>query len=166
MKKTLLWGAIATLFFASCSKNEFGVEPTIEPSGDFVASLSSETRTELQGTSVVWNAEDELTIFTKTEHNRQYRVKELSADGRTATFGFVNYTGTSSNNINANYAVYPYNADATISGDVISTAVAAEQVYNAEKVDLSCALMVAKSQDNSFAFVNAGSLMRGKALCA
>lgn len=160
MKKSLLWGAIATLFFASCSKNEFGVDSTIEQSGDFVAMLSNETRTELKGTSVVWNAEDELTIFTKTEHNRQYKVKDLSEDGRTATFGYVNYTGTSSNAINANYAVYPYNVEATISGDVISTAVAAEQVYNAEKVDLSNALMVAKSESNSFAFVNAGALMR------
>ena len=159
MKKSLLWGAIAALFFASCSKSELNLEPAVEPTADFAATFA-QTRTELQGTAVVWNADDELSIFTKTEHNRQYRVKSLSEDGRTATFGFVNYTGTSSNVINANYALYPFNADATISGDVISTVIASEQVYNAEKVDLSYALMVAKSDDNNLAFTNAGALIR------
>ncbi|MBQ1202064.1 MAG: hypothetical protein IIX59_08830, partial [Alistipes sp.] len=120
MKKTLLWGAIASLFFASCSKNDMVVEP-IEPSEDFVAQLANASRTELDNTSVIWNAEDELTIFTKTEHNRQYKVKTLSEDGRTATFGFVGYTGTSNGTISANYAIYPYDAQATLSGDVIST---------------------------------------------
>ncbi|MBP3496781.1 MAG: leucine-rich repeat protein [Alistipes sp.] len=159
MKKTLLWGAIASLFFVSCSKSEMAVEP-IEPSEDFVAQLTDVSRTELNGTSVIWNAEDELTIFTKTMHNRHYKVKTLSEDGRTATFGFVNYTGTSNGTISANYAVYPYDAQATLNGDVISTVIASEQQYNAEKVDLSYALMAAKSESNSFAFVNAGALMR------
>ena len=159
MKKTLLWATIATLLFAACSKSEI-VESTIEPSGDFVATLDNQSRTELNGTSVVWNAEDELTIFTKTEHNRHYKIKELSNNGRTATFGYVGFTGTSNGSISSNYVVYPYNAEATISGDVISTAIAAEQKYNAEKIDLSYALMVAKSQTTSFAFVNAGALMR------
>lgn len=159
MKKTLLWGAIASLFFVSCSKSEMAVEP-IEPSEDFVAQLADVSRTELDGTAVIWNAEDELTIFTKTGHNRHYKVKTLSEDGRTATFSFVNYTGTSNGTISANYAVYPYDAQATLSGDVISTSIASEQQYNAEKVDLSYALMAAKSESNSFAFVNAGALMR------
>ena len=159
MKKTLLWGAIASLFFASCSKNDMVVEP-IEPSEDFVAQLANASRTELDNTSVIWNAEDELTIFTKTEHNRQYKVKTLSEDGRTATFGFVGYTGTSNGTISANYAIYPYDAQATLSGDVISTTIASEQQYNVEKVDLSYALMAAKSETTSFAFVNAGALIR------
>ncbi len=159
MKKTLLWGAIASLFFVSCSKSEMAVEP-IEPSEDFVAQLADVSRTELDGTAVIWNAEDELTIFTKTMHNRHYKVKTLTEDGRTATFGFVDYTGTSNGTISANYAVYPYDAQATISGDVISTVIVSEQQYNAEKVDLSYALMAAKSETTSFAFVNAGALMR------
>ncbi len=158
MKKTLLWGAIASLFFVSCSKNEM-VE-SIESSCDFVAQLADVSRTELDGTAVIWNAEDELTIFTKTMHNRHYKVKTLSEDGRTATFGFVDYTGTSNGTISANYAVYPYDAQATLNDDVISTVIASEQQYNAEKVDLSYALMAAKSESNSFAFVNAGALMR------
>ena len=159
MKKTLLWGAIASLFFASCSKNEMVVEP-IEPSEDFVAQLADVSRTELNGTAVIWNAEDELTIFTKTMHNRHYKVKTLSENGRTATFGFVDYTGTSNGTISANYAIYPYDAQATLNGDVISTVIASEQQYNAEKVDLSYALMAAKSETTSFAFVNTGALIR------
>lgn len=159
MRKTLFCAAIATLLFASCSKNEI-VESTIESSSDFIATLDYQSRTELDGNSVVWNADDELTIFTKTEHNRHYKVKEISNNGRTATFGYVGFTGTSNGTIGSNYAVYPYDAEATISGDVISTSIAAEQKYNADKIDLSYALMAAKSQTTSFAFVNAGALMR------
>lgn len=160
MKKNLSIVAVATLFFASCAKNyNEVVESVIEPSVDFIASFS-DTRTELDGTSVVWNADDELTIFTNTAHNRQYKVKSLSDDGRTATFGFVGFTGTDNTPISTNYAVYPYDANATINGDVIKTTCAAEQIYDADKVDLSCALMAAKSQDNNFAFKNAGALLR------
>lgn len=126
---------------------------------DFTATIA-ETRAELDGVAVLWNDADELTIFTKTAHNRHYKVKSLSNGNRSATFGYVGFSGNDSSPINNNYAVYPYDADATLVGEIITTKINAEQVYNAEKVDLSNALMAAKSTSSALQFVNSTALMR------
>lgn len=126
---------------------------------DFTATIA-ETRAELDGVAVLWNDADELTIFTKTAHNRHYKVKSLSNGNRSATFGYVGFSGNDGSAIENNYAVYPYDADATLSGEVITTKINAEQVYNAEKVDLSNALMAAKSTSSALQFVNSTALMR------
>ena len=131
----------------------------VQRTEDFIATFADDTRADLDGTAVVWNADDHLTIFTKTSHNRQYRVKDLSANGRSATFEYVGYTGSDKTAISNNYAVYPYDAEATILGDVITTTLASEQTYNAE-CDLTYALMSAKSATNNFSFVNSGALLR------
>lgn len=157
--KKLFWSilCIASLL-ASCSEIEIDVN-AIEAGEEFTATVA-ETRAELDGVAVLWNEADELTIFTKTAHNRHYRVKSLSNGNRSATFGYVSYSGNDNTKISNNYAVYPYDADATLSGEVITTKLNAEQVYNAEKVDLANALMVAKSTSTALQFVNATSLMR------
>lgn len=126
---------------------------------DFTATIA-ETRAELDGVAVLWNDADELTIFTKTAHNRHYKVKSLSNGNRSATFGYVGFSGNDGSAIENNYAVYPYDADATLAGEVITTKINAEQVYNAEKVDLSNALMAAKSTSSALQFVNSTALMR------
>lgn len=126
---------------------------------DFTATIA-ETRAELDGVAVLWNDADELTIFTRTAHNRHYKVKSLSNGNRSATFGYVGFSGNDGSAIENNYAVYPYDADATLAGEVITTKINAEQVYNAEKVDLSNALMAAKSTSSALQFVNSTALMR------
>lgn len=161
--KHILWSAVtAALLFASCAKDDAEVV-NLPASDDFTATLAAESRTVLDGTSVLWEADDLLTIFTKTSHNRQYKVKSLDSDQRTATFGYVSYTSPESvETISSNYALYPYDAKATIAGDVIYTTLAANQVYDAEKVDLANSVMVAKSSDNALSFKNAGALVRFK----
>ena len=157
--KKLLWSvAAATLLFASCATDDAEVV-TIPASDDFTATINADSRTVLDGTAVLWEADDALTIFTKTAHNRQYKVKS-GANTRSATFGYVGYTGSGATKISSNYAIYPYDATATISGDVISTTTASEQLYDATKVDLAHSIMVAKSDDNTLSFKNAGALLR------
>lgn len=160
MKKFLFLASMLATLFASCQKESF-VEPTIEASGDFTASFA-DTRTELDGNAVVWNEDDCLTIFTKTSHNRKYQVKELSDDGRTATFGYVSFTGNNDTKITTNYALYPYDADATLTAGVVTTTLQATQTYNGANGSLGYALMVARSSNTNFSFVNAGSLLRFK----
>ena len=157
MKKFIFCATLVVLF-TSCMKNDVEVD-AVQRTEDFTATFEDGTRADLDGTAVVWNADDHLTIFTKTSHNRQYKVKDLSANGRSATFEYVGYTGSDKTPITNNYAVYPYDATATISGDVITTAFASEQIYNAER-DLTYALMSAKSSTNNFSFVNSGALLR------
>ena len=157
MKKFIFCATLVALF-TSCMKDDVVVD-AVQRTEDFTATFADETRADLDGTAVVWNADDHLTIFTKTSHNRQYKVKDLSANGRSATFEYVGYTGSDKTPITNNYAVYPYDAEATILGDVITTTLASEQTYNAE-CDLTYALMSAKSATNNFSFVNSGALLR------
>lgn len=160
--KQILWSAVtAALLFASCAKDDAEVV-NLPASDDFTATLAAESRTELDGTAVLWESDDQLTIFTKTAHNRQYKIKSIESGNRTATFEYVGYSGTDATVLTANYALYPYDAAATISGDQISTKWASEQAYNAQKVDLANSLMVAKSSDNTLNFQNAGALLRFK----
>ncbi|MBR5821250.1 MAG: bacterial Ig-like domain-containing protein [Alistipes sp.] len=160
MRKILFVLTTAMILFASCAESgDQCIAPVVEATGDFTASFA-ETRTSLDGKAVVWNEEDCLTIFTKTSHNRKYQVKELSEDGRNATFGYVGFTGDDKTAIASNYAVYPYDAEATLSGGVITTKLAATQTYNAATSNADNALMAAKSESNNFSFVNAGALMR------
>lgn len=160
MKKILFLATMVATLFASCQKESF-VEPTIEASDDFTASFA-DTRTELDGNAVVWCEDDLLTIFTKTAHNRKYQVKELSDDGRTATFGYVSFTGNNDTKITTNYALYPYDADATLTAGVVTTTLQPTQTYNGANGGLGYALMVARSSNTNFSFVNAGSLLRFK----
>ena len=160
MKKFLFLASMLATLFASCQKESF-VEPTIEASGDFTASFA-DTRTELDGNAVVWCEEDLLTIFTKTAHNRKYQVKELSDDGRTATFGYVSFTGNNDTKITTNYALYPYDADATLTAGVVTTTLQPTQTYNGANGSLGYALMVARSSNTNYSFINAGSLLRFK----
>ena len=120
MKKLFFAALSAIALFASCTMSDADFLPTVEATGDFTAQFA-ETRTELDGNAVVWREDDLLTIFTKTSHNRKYQVKELSDNGRTATFGYVSFTGNNSTKISSNYALYPYDADATLTGGVVTT---------------------------------------------
>ncbi len=147
-----------TALLASCAEADIEVN-TVTGGEDFTATIA-ETRAELDGVAVLWNDTDELTIFTNTAHNRQYGVKSLSNGNRSATFRYLGYSGSDASAIENNYALYPYDANATLSGEVITTKINSEQIYNAEKVDLSNAHMVAKSASTSLQFVNSTALLR------
>ncbi|MBR4046114.1 MAG: leucine-rich repeat protein [Alistipes sp.] len=158
MRKLFMSVLCVTALLASCAEADIEVN-TVTGREDFTATIA-ETRAELDGVAVLWNDTDELTIFTNTAHNRQYGVKSLSNGNRSATFRYLGYSGSDASAIENNYALYPYDANATLSGEVITTKINSEQIYNAEKVDLSNALMVAKSASTSLQFVNSTALLR------
>ena len=160
MKRILLL-MVATIvaFLTSCVTADVNEQSHMVGSENFRATIN-DSRTHLDGTAVVWDEDDLLTIFTKTSHNRQYKIKSLADNGRTATFGYVSFTGSDNTAISENYAVYPYNGDATLSNGVIITSLSATQDYNSSNSSLKYALMVAKSSDNNLSFDNAGALIR------
>ena len=160
MKRVLWVVAAIVVFITSCAKNSESTGFIVAPSEDFTAILGGDTRTTLDGTSVKWCEDDLLTVFTKTSHNRKYEISELSDDRSSATFSFVSYTGADNTPVTSNYALYPYDAEATISGNVITTAIVTEQNYVKSSTNLSYALMVAKSDNTTFTFSNAGALIR------
>lgn len=162
MKKILFAMVAIAVIVSSCAKNSEAINSPVVCSEDFTAIVADNTRTTLEGTSVKWSSSDLLTVFTNTAHNRKYSIKSINSDKTSAVFKYESYTGSDDTPINANYAVYPYNERATISGDVITTSLAAEQVYNDECVDLSNAVLAAKSNDNNFEFNNTSALVRFK----
>ena len=160
MRKLLFAVITATLFLASCTKG--GDMPTPgNTKGDFIVSFA-ESGASLDGKTAAWNEDDCLTIFSKNAQNFKYQVKELSDGGATATFGYVSSTGDSSAAVSANYALYPYDADATISGSSITTTLASKQTYNSAKGCRDYALMVAKSKDKNLSMTNVGAFLEFK----
>lgn len=162
MKKILFAMVAIAVIVSSCAKNSEAINSPVVCSEDFTATVADNTRTTLDGTSVKWSSSDELTVFTNTAHNRKYSIKSINSDNTSAVFKYESYTGSDDTQIDANYAVYPYNEHATISGDVITTSLAAKQFYNAECVDLSNAVLAAKSNNNNFEFNNTSALVRFK----
>ena len=156
---SLLMVATIVAFLTSCVTADVNEQSHMVGSENFRATIN-DSRTHLDGTAVVWDEDDLLTIFTKTSHNRQYKIKSLADNGRTATFGYISFTGSDNTAISENYAVYPYNGDATLSNGVITTSLSATQDYNSSNSSLKYALMVAKSSDNNLSFDNAGALIR------
>ena len=160
MKKLLFVVTTAILFFASCA--EGGDTPTPgNAKDDFVVSFA-EPNILLDGKAAAWSEDDCLTIFSKSTQNFKYQVKELSEGGATATFGYVSSTGSASEALASNYALYPYDADATISGNTITTELASKQTYNEENGCRDYALMVAESKNKNFAMTNVGAFLEFK----
>ena len=160
MKKLFFATVAAILFFASCTDNGEQNQPTtVTATGDFVASFA-EPGTSPDGKDAVWSKDDFISVFTKTSHNRKYTVKETSDGGSTATFSYDSYTGSNFTAIKSNFALYPYDADAALSGGIISTTLASKQTYKSSTGHNDYALMVAKSKDKNLSFVNAGAFLK------
>ena len=160
MKKLLFAVTTALMFLASCGEGGVPDQPTtVTPTGDFIASFA-ESNASFDGKDAVWGDNDCLTVFTKTSHNRKYKVKGMSDGGSTATFSYDSYTGNNFAAITSNYALYPYDAEATLSQGIITTTLASKQTYKAAAGHNDYALMVAKSKDKNLSFVNAGALLK------
>ena len=154
MKRFLFAIAIIATILVSCTTNNGEHQAPIVASADFEATFAEDIRAELDGTAVVWNSDDLLTVFTETSHNRKYKIETLSDDCRTATFRYVGYTGSDNTPISESYALYPYDATATFAGGVVTTTLSATQNYNGDENNLKYALMAAKSTTTNFAFKN------------
>lgn len=161
MKNLFLWIIGAAALLASCNKEASVVHP-LPRTGDFTATVATVSRTELQeGTRILWEADDLLSVFSVTSHNRKYCIGSLSEDRRSATLTDTGeYTGDDWTVPFTSVALFPHHLDARLSGTTLTTYTAAEQPYTAGKAGLDHSLMVAQTADRGFAFKNAGCLVR------
>lgn len=144
------------MLFSACTESID--EVATAPEFDTFSATANTTRTDMgNDNSVLWNEGDLVSVFNKTADNLEYEA--VNINGSTATL--KRKTGMrNAKTLNNNYAIYPYDAEATLSATgVLSTSIAANQTYNAE-ADLQHAVMVAKSENTSFLFSNATSLLR------
>lgn len=164
MKKVLLFIA-PIIVLASCSKEFSNGNAAPEQKNDLVKyEFKAEiTKTHLaeDGLGVVWQANDEISIFA---NGVNYKFTTTDT-GASATFtGEISQSDLDATTIF--YALYPYEETATISGDVISTKASTNYQYaGAGTFANKIGQAVAKAQKNNegsatFNFQNVGMLFK------
>lgn len=163
MKKNCLFAVVfGAAVLAGCSQDE-QLDMVQENRLGFTGVLeSSESRTTLgDDNKVNWVAnEDQVSIFEKDDQNTQYKVKSVS-DG-VAQFEFIDYKEKDNPvTLDANYAVYPYSDNNSISADgVISVTIPSKiENYSSKDDAIKQALMVAKSTTTDLKFSNAQGIL-------
>ena len=152
---------LGTLLFSSCSKDEMPFEDDIPVDTDsslnagkvkmeFKAGIDAVSRTVLTtGNAVEWEADDAISLFDPDSNNKF----TTSTGGQSVTF-----TGSAKDNQDIYYALYPYDGKATISDNVITTTLPAEQT--------ACAGSFAKMLNPSVAKSGSDKTLEFKNTCA
>ena len=144
------------ILIIGCSQEELQ-NPEIDSQGGriFTAAFEqNETRTYVEdGNLLRWNAGDQISLFDGNTLNRQYQFDGETGDNA-GTFSIVNSPYGSSNDLTANYGVYPYASDAKITeSGVISTTLPADQNYAENSFGLGANTMVAVTEDPDDTFL-------------
>ncbi|MCM1503486.1 MAG: hypothetical protein NC115_12615 [Bacteroidales bacterium] len=103
--------------------------------------------------SVSWQDGDAISVFPETGDNLEFTVSEISEDGGKAIF-----EGTGPESAEW-YAIYPYNASASLSGTDVYTELPAIQAATAGTFDPGAAVTAAKSSGTSLHFMNTGAII-------
>lgn len=159
MKKYLLpLFVLGISLFYSCSKEEISNENNSSSDAakvkmEFKSGIDPFSRTVLvAGNKVNWEENDAISLFDQNSNN-----KFITSTGGES----VMFTGSAQDNQNTYYALYPYDADATISGDGITTTLPAKQTARAGSFANNLNPSVAKSgSDKTLIFKNACALVK------
>ena len=148
---------LGTTLLYSCAKEEVTSDTDSSSSVEkvkmeFKAGVDAMSRTVLTTNNFVeWEAGDAISLFDS--NNNEFTT---STGGSSVTF-----TGTAQDNLETYYALYPYNANATLSGSVIATTLSSEQTALAGSFANMLNPSVAKSgSDKTLAFKNACALVK------
>ena len=150
MKKLLLFAAAATMF-AACSKDTTE-DIAVLPDGILRVSFSDDdSRVQLDENSrTVWNEGDLISVFNKTTSNECWRFDGKTGDKRGTLSKVSGNTGTTSTD--KVVALYPYDSECVVSGNMISTSIPATQTYKADSFGEGGNILVAVSDDNELQF--------------
>ena len=155
---------LVSLLLVSCSNQETEVtipKSTEEP--EFYASIEgSSTRVYVdEDLNVLWNAEDQVSIFNKNTYNQPYKFLGNTGDNaggfnKVDVAEFV--TGKPITNI---VSVYPYQEDTQISeSGVLTVTLPKEQTYSEKTFGMGTNTMVSVSTDNYLQFKNVGGYLK------
>ena len=154
------------LLFSGCVQEELQTNESAPLDGRiFTASFEQDqTRTYLEdGNLLRWNAGDQISLFDGNTLNRQYQFDGETGDN-SGTFSIVNAPYGSGNDLNANYAIYPYASNIKITeAGVITVTVPAEQNYTENSFGLGANTMVAVTEnlnDTFLKFKNVSGYLR------
>ena len=160
MKKIyILLCALAAFAAASCSVKEIAEPENTPMSGNKVLREFSTimTRTTLQsdGTTVVWEAGDSISVFDGVGNNR-FDIAEYDATNPSAS---ATFTGTVAEEATEFYAVYPHSAGNSLDGSTVKTTVPAVQTATAGTFQSGAAVVVAYTTSSTLAFHNVTALL-------
>lgn len=157
MRKFLFPLIALALSFASCQSDVdiLVAEPEFD-APEIRASISDETRTHLSIDGnifkVYWNEAENISFFSKSDHNRRYEVSSLSNGGAIADFvygyEYVRGTGT---RYSYYYAAYPWSTTNKLVDEAIQLDLPATQTYDATN-DFRYVPMVAKDPQFDLTF--------------
>lgn len=155
---------LGTLLLSSCSKDEMPFEDEIPADTDsslnagkvkmeFKAGIDAVSRTVLTtGNAVEWEADDAISLFDPDSNNKF----TTSTGGQSVTF-----TGSAKDNQDIYYALHPYDGKATISDNVITTTLPAEQTARTGSFAKMLNPSVAKSgSDKALNFKNVCAVVK------
>ena len=161
MRHFLLLFAVLS-FMASCSQDSSYVEE-VNGNENFTGQMMDAfSRTSLDDDNkVVWQSDDEVSIFVKTGYHQRWKLKE-GAGTPSATFEYVSSHGNSTA-LDSHYALYPFSEEYTISDDkqvTVDLSSWANQVCQEGTFESGKSVMTAKSTSLNLPFLNANSLIR------
>ena len=144
---------IMLVVVTSCRQIEPLVEQELSQGPEFTAEIESfdpETKTALDGNSVVWSAADQIAVFQGTAKADKYQVDEDCIGTKEGIFAIVAKGETSSaENFNANIAIYPYQDSLTVTPisateyQIIGVTIPSTQTYTANTFSNGSFLMAA-----------------------
>lgn len=156
MKKILSIMFLFALLANSCSQDELiKSQSTSSTSKLFTASFEqNESRTYIEeGNLLRWTEGDQISLFDGNALNRQYKFDGKTGDNA-GTFSIVSQPYGTGNDLNTNYAIYPYAQDNKITENgVITATLQAEQSYAENSFGLGANTMVAVTQNTDDTFL-------------
>ena len=156
--------AVATLVLAACSTDTtsdfnytvMGEDVVLE----FDASVSADSRTQLVGQSIHWNAEDAIAVFafdgTSYSAPSKFTIKNAESYTTAAVATFVGETVTAQSYL----AVYPYSETLEIVDGCLKANIPSEQTAVKDSFDAKAALAVAVATSKDMKFKNICSYLK------
>ena len=142
--------------FAACSKDkteDINVLPdNIQPHDVLQVSVGDEdeSRIQLDNGKTVWTQGDKVSVFYKTTGNECWRFNGKTGD-RSGTLSKVSGNAGTTNTDKV-IALYPYDPNCAISGNMISTTIPTTQTYKANSFGDGGNIMVAINDNNELKF--------------
>lgn len=146
-------GMFGIMMLASCSEDAYDGSDGTKVPMEFSASVEA-TRTVLENEGVSWEAGDEISLFDPSGNNNKFVT---SVGGESVTF-----SGTAVNAGGKYYALYPYDANANLSGSVFTTMLPAQQSARDGSFAsmLNPSVAVADGPNESLSFKNACAVIK------
>lgn len=154
MKTRLVLAIMVVAALTSCAEKTYiSTEPSTKGRSMSFTVQTIETRTVLaEGRKTYWSGSEAISIFDGTSNNKF--TAQLASPSATATF-----TGEA-NQSESYVALYPYNASASLSADVISTVIPENQIAIEGTFDPSSVVLVGMSKDANMQLTNVCSLLK------